>query len=158
MPTERLPRYPLWRKLGIREGGALALVGAPLGFEVPDLPAGVTVRHSASGPADLTVWFVPSRAILERRIAAMAPRARSSGLWIAWPKRTSPLATDLSDEIVRRTAIASGLVDFKVCAIDSDWSGLRFNLRSHDVGDKPEKGDSGDRIRDRRGGGITPPR
>jgi hypothetical protein len=111
------PGIPLWRKLGIREGWRVALVGAPEGFEVENLPAGVEIRRSARGSADLTVWFV-----------SMAPRARSSGLWIAWPKRASPLASDLTDEVVRRAGIDHGLVDFKVCAIDSDWSGLRFNL------------------------------
>ncbi|MGD0085035.1 MAG: DUF3052 domain-containing protein [Acidimicrobiales bacterium] len=122
------PGIPLWRKLGIREGWRVALVGAPEGFEVENLPAGVEIRRSARGSADLTVWFVPSRAALERQIVSMAPRARSSGLWIAWPKRASPLASDLTDEVVRRAGIDHGLVDFKVCAIDSDWSGLRFNL------------------------------
>jgi hypothetical protein len=120
---------PLWRKLGVREGWTVAVVEGPEGFEIGDLPAGVTVRRSVRDGADLTVWFVRSQAALERRIASMAPRALRSRLWIAWPKRASPLASDLSDEVVRRTAIANGLVDFKVCAIDSDWSGLRFNLR-----------------------------
>ncbi len=125
-----MPDSPeLGRKLGIHEGWRVALVGAPEGFSVGGLPAGVEIRRSTRGDADLTVWFVRSRAALERRITAMAPRGRSSGLWIAWPKRASSLASDLSDEVVRRTAIDLGLVDFKVCAIDSDWSGLRFNLR-----------------------------
>jgi len=121
---------PLWRKLGIREGWAVAFVDAPAGFSIGSLPAGVQIRRSARGGSDLTIWFVRSRAALERRIGSMAPRARSSGLWIAWPKRTSPLASDLSDQVVRRAALNEGMVDFKVCAIDSDWSGLRFNLRA----------------------------
>ena len=120
---------PLWRKLGVREGWTVALVGAPEGFAIDALPAGVTLRRSARGEADLTLWFVRSRADLERRIASMSPRAANSGLWIVWPKRTSPFAADLSDEVVRRIALANGLVDFKVCAIDANWSGLRFNRR-----------------------------
>jgi len=121
---------PLWRKLGLREGWTVAVVEAPEGFAIGELPEGVTLRRSARGGADLTIWFVRSAAALEGRIASMAPRAANSGLWIAWPKRSSPLASDLSDEVVRRAAIANGLVDFKVCAIDSDWSGLRFNRRA----------------------------
>jgi hypothetical protein len=123
------PGTPLWHKLGMGEGTRLALVGAPAGFELGELPAGAAVRRSARGGADLTVWFVRSRRDLERGIAAMSPRAARSGLWIAWPKRTSPLATDLSDKVVREAAITNGLVDFKVCALDADWSGLRFNRR-----------------------------
>ncbi len=120
---------PLARKLGLREGWEVALVGAPVRFEIGPVPGGVRVRRSARGAADLTVWFVRTAAELERRIGAMAPRASGSGLWIAWPKRSSPLASDLSDEVVRTAAIANGLVDFKVCAVDADWSALRFNLR-----------------------------
>jgi len=123
------PGQPLWRKLGVREGAVVSVLEAPEGFDLGEMPAGVTVRRSGRGRADLTVWFVRSRARLDRRMASVAPRGANSGLWIAWPKRTSPLAVDLSDEVVRRTAIAHGLVDFKVCAIDSDWSGLRFNKR-----------------------------
>jgi len=121
---------PLWRKLGIHEGETVALVGAPAGFDIGALPSGVTVRRSGRGRADLTVWFVPSRSELQRRIGAMSPRAARSGLWIAWPKRGSALASDLSDVVVRQTALAHGLVDFKVCAVDSEWSGLRFNRRT----------------------------
>lgn len=119
---------PLARKLGVREGSEVALIGAPSGFELGPLPGGVRVRRSAGRAADLTIWFVPDSAELERRIAAMAPRAAASGLWIAWPKRSSSLRSDLSDEVVRRVAVANGLVDFKVCALDADWSALRFNL------------------------------
>jgi hypothetical protein len=120
---------PLWRKLGVREGTVVSLLAAPEGFDLGELPGGVALRRSGRSRADLTIWFVRSRAGLERRIASMVPRGANGGLWIAWPKRTSPLACDLSDEVVRRAAIAHGLVDFKVCAIDSDWSGLRFNKR-----------------------------
>lgn len=127
MPSEY--STPLWRKLGIHEGETVAVVGAPAGFAIADLPPGVAVRQSTRRTADLTLWFVPNKAELERRIAAMVPRAEHSGLWIAWPKRTSSLATDLSDDVVRRAALRAGLVDFKVCSIDDDWSGLRFNRR-----------------------------
>ena len=128
MPESAPPS--LARKLGLREGSEVALVGAPEGFELGPIPAGVTVRRSARARADLTIWFVLTSAELSRRIAAMAPRAARSGLWIAWPKRSSPLASDLSDEVVREAALANGLVDFKVCAVDADWSALRFNLRA----------------------------
>jgi hypothetical protein len=123
------PGPPLWRKLGVREGSVVSLLEAPEGFDLGELPAGATIRRGSRSKTDLTVWFVRSCSALERRIAFMAPRGANSGLWIAWPKRTSPLASDLSDVVVRRAAIAHGLVDFKVCAIDSDWSGLRFNKR-----------------------------
>jgi hypothetical protein len=59
----------------------------------------------------------------------MVKAARAGGLWIAWPKKASGVATDLTEDVVRRDGLAAGLVDHKVCAIDATWSGLRFALR-----------------------------
>ena len=60
----------------------------------------------------------------------MKPRSAGSGLWIVWAKKTSPLFAGVTENDVRDAALAVGMVDFKVCAVDEDWSGLRFNLRS----------------------------
>jgi len=123
---------PLPRKLGIKEGTRVALIGAPPGFEavLGALPPGAVARRGLRGAAALTLWFVRSRVELARGIAAMVPRGEASGLWICWAKRTSPLAGDVGEADVRDTALAHGLVDFKVCAVDADWSGLRFNRRA----------------------------
>jgi hypothetical protein len=122
---------PLPRKLGIKEGTRVALVGAPPGFETTlgELPAGALTRRGARGAADLTLWFVRSKAELVSGMRGMTLRGTASGLWICWAKRTSPLASDVGETDVRTTAIGAGLVDFKICALDADWSGLRFNLR-----------------------------
>jgi hypothetical protein len=120
---------PLPKKLGIKEGTRVALVGAPPGFDLGALPPGAVARRGARGAADLTLWFVRSRRELEQGIKAMVPRSEGSGLWIVWAKKTSPLATDVNENDVRDTGLAVGMVDFKVCAVDHDWSGLRFNRR-----------------------------
>lgn len=121
---------PLARKLGIRPGASVALVGAPEGFESTlALPPGVTVTRTARRKTTLTVWFVQSRSELERRLVKMAARADNGGLWIAWPKKASKVNTDVSETIVRERGLAIGLVDFKVCAVDGTWSGLRFSRR-----------------------------
>lgn len=123
---------PLPRKLGIRAGDRLALLRAPAGFErtLGELPPDVSVRRQARGPLDVIVAFVDSRAELgkglDRWRGALAP---AGGLWIAWPKRSSGIATDLSDAAVREAGLSAGLVDNKVCAIDATWSGLRFVFR-----------------------------
>lgn len=117
---------PLAKKLGVREGTTVALVGAPSGFSIPDLPPGVSLRRSARGPSDVTLWFVHSAAELDVRIAEMARRADQSGLWICWPKRSSGARTDVTEHAVRGAGLANGLVDFKIGAIDETWSGLRF--------------------------------
>lgn len=120
---------PLPRKLGIKEGTRVALIGAPPAFTLGMLPLGAVARRSARGAADLTLWFVRSRRALEGGVGAMVPRSEGSGLWIVWAKKSSPLAADVNENDVRNAALAAGMVDFKVCAVDPDWSGLRFNRR-----------------------------
>jgi len=119
---------PLGRKLGIEPGMRVAVIGAPAGFaeRLDDARLAARLR----GRFEVIVFFAPSIAALERRLTALVgARAERGALWIAWPKRTSPLAGDLDDGVVRRIGLATGLVDNKVCAIDEDWSALRFVAR-----------------------------
>jgi hypothetical protein len=126
---------PLPRKLGIKEGHRLALLGAPEGFAraLGMLPPRVDITRAARGRSDVIVSFHTRRADLERRIGplkrALPP---AGGLWIAWPKRASGLPSDLTEDVVREIALANGLVDNKVCAIDATWSGLRLVYRLRD--------------------------
>jgi hypothetical protein len=121
---------PLPKKLGIKDGTRIALLGAPSSFALDALPEGAVVRRGARFKADLSLWFVRSQAELLRGVRAMKPRSSGSGLWIVWAKKTSPLFAGVTENDVRNAALAAGMVDFKVCAVDEDWSGLRFNLRS----------------------------
>ena len=126
---------PLVRKLGIKPGARLGLIGAPEGFDetLGELPIGVAVRRRLRGPLDVIVAFYSSRAQLERRLVALKGALDyAGGLWIAWPKRASGVATDLNDNVVRELGLATGLVDNKVCAIDEVWSGLRLVYRLRD--------------------------
>ena len=127
---------PLAKKLGIAEGANLAIISAPNGFcDDLALPGGVRVRTSARGRVDVLVFFATRRAELTRRFPAMKRAIEvDGGLWIAWPKRTSGVASDLSENPVREIGLANGLVDNKVCAIDDTWSGLRFVFRRTDRG------------------------
>jgi len=127
---------PLPRKLGIKPGHRVLALGAPDGFAdgtLGELPDGVALRTTARGTADVIVSFHDRRADLARRM----PRLRelmepAAGLWIAWPKRTSGVDTDLTEDLVRELALANRLVDNKVCAIDETWSGLRLVIRLRD--------------------------
>jgi hypothetical protein len=126
---------PLPRKLGIKPQARLALVGAPPGFDevLGDLPPGVSVHRRLRGTFDVLVAFVRTRSELERRLPALKQALdQAGGLWVAWPKRSSGVATDLSDGTVRDVGLGIGLVDNKVCAIDTTWSGLRFVYRVAD--------------------------
>lgn len=133
VPRGSMPGYagtPLPKKLGIRPGTTLALVGAPRDFErtLGSLPTGVTVKRRA-GPADLTIWFVRRRRDLEHRIGRMTEIVADRHLWIAWPKQSSGVASDLTQADVRRLGLAHDLVDYKIAAIDETWSGLKFARR-----------------------------
>ncbi len=113
----------------------MAFVGAPDGFGMTlgELPPGVVVRDRLRGPLDVIVAFFDSVAALERRLPALKRALdHDGGLWIAWPKRSSGIATDLGDRVVRELGLAAGLVDNKVCAIDAVWSGLRLVYRLSD--------------------------
>jgi hypothetical protein len=132
---------PLAKKLGIRPGDRVALLHAPDRFELEtlgELPPGVSLRRRARGPLDVIVAFTGERSALDRGLEswrrALDP---AGGLWIAWPKRSSGVPTDLSDGSVREAGLATGLVDNKVCAIDATWSALRFVVR---LADRPPLG------------------
>jgi hypothetical protein len=131
---------PLVRKLGIKPGHRLALLGAPDGFDstLGAVPKGVEVQNDLRGePLDVIVLFAPDRAALLRRFAAAARRlVPAGGLWAAWPKKASGVPTDLTEDEVRAVGLDAGLVDNKVCAIDDVWSGLRFVVR---VQDRPRR-------------------
>ena len=123
---------PLPRKLGIKPEARLGLIGAPDGFDgvLGELPPGVAVRRRLQGSFDVIVAFFVKRSELERRLPACQNALdQAGGLWLAWPKRSSGVATDLGEGIVRELGLAAGLVDNKVCAIDATWSGLRFVYR-----------------------------
>lgn len=128
MPEAGYSGTPLHRKLGLREGARIGLVNAPKGFEplLHGHPACALIRSPRS-PVDLLVWFVTERETLERdlhRRAALAP-----GFWIAWPKKSSGIATTITEDVIREVVLPRGLVDIKVCAIDATWSGLRIARR-----------------------------
>jgi len=127
---------PLVRKLGIKPGARLGLIGAPEGFDetLGELPPGVQlVRRLGGRRFDVIVAFFARRADLERRLPPLvAGLDHAGGLWIAWPKRASGVPTDLTDGVVRDLGLAAGLVDNKVCAVDQVWSGLRLVYRLRD--------------------------
>jgi hypothetical protein len=134
VPESNLAGYsgtPLPKKLGIKENAVVALINAPKGFDATlgELPDGVRFKKQATGAPDLILWFIRMRAELEDRIEEMQELTGAGGIWIAWPKQASGVATDLTQAIVRETGLAAGLVDYKVCAIDATWSGLKFARR-----------------------------
>jgi len=125
---------PLLRKLGITAGSRVLLDGAPDGLALEPLPDDVAPhRRPGRDPYDVVLLFTPDTARLHRRWPALVPRLQTAGrLWVCWPKKTSGVATDLTENVVREFGLAEGLVDVKVCAVDATWSGLAFVRRLAD--------------------------
>ena len=129
MTTAGYSGKPLTVKLGIKESSRVLLAGAPAGFTL-DCPYQTRAGHD---PYDVVLMFCPSLAELRRGWAKAVERTVvNGGLWIAWPKKSSGVPTDLTEDVVREHALANGLVDVKVCAIDETWSGLKLVRRLAD--------------------------
>jgi hypothetical protein len=127
---------PLAAKLGVKEGSRVALLYAPKAFSV-EFPSGVSVRRRAQGSVDVVVAFFVKQAKLDQRLPSLGSLIfPSGGLWIAWPKKSSRVDTDLTDDVIRRLALPRGLVDNKVCAVDETWSALRFVWRLENRGSR----------------------
>lgn len=126
---------PLPKKLGIKEDSRLVFINAPKGFQeyLGPLPENAEVVKRLAKPLDLVLFFVTSERDLARDFAKLAGKLANNGMiWIAWPKKSSGVATDLSFDRVQRIGLDAGLVDVKICAIDETWSGLKFVIRLHD--------------------------
>ncbi|MGY1807703.1 hypothetical protein ACI8AF_10060 [Blastococcus sp. SYSU D00669] len=118
---------PLPAKLGIRAGSRVLLDGVSAGLPVDGH------RRPGREPYDVVLLFAPDAARLHARWPALVPRLATAGrLWVCWPKRSSGVPTDLTEDVVRDFGLAEGLVDVKVCAVDATWSGLAFVRRLRD--------------------------
>ena len=127
-----MPGYsgtPLPKKLGIKDGFRVALIGMPpeVRNELSESLRKCTIVQAAATPLDFMHLFVKSRSELafEFRTAAHA-LAPAGMLWISWPKKSSGVATDLTEDVIRQAGLKAGLVDVKVCAVTDVWSGLKF--------------------------------
>jgi len=122
----------IYRKLGIKEDSRVGLFDAPPDFEATlgELPAGARTTRSPDLGCDVTIWFVMTLDELHQGMAPMAPFAGAGKrFWIAWPKKSSGVRSDLSDAVVRSAGLDAGLVDYKVCSIDSTWSAYCFAVK-----------------------------
>lgn len=132
---------PLSKKLGIAEGMTVAMLNAPnhFDFDFGDLPEGVEVlRDSDPEAADIYLIFASRIAEAERGFERAVTRLPADGaIWFAWPKKSSGVDTDLTEDTLRELFLPSGMVDNKVCAIDETWSGLRFVVRKEHRADWP---------------------
>jgi hypothetical protein len=126
---------PLVKKLGIKEGSRYALVNAPNGFrqELEPLPLHTTSVARVTKDLDVILFFCKAEQTLRNEFRRLSKSIKPNGMiWIAWPKRSSKVETDLAFENVQRIGLATGLVDVKICAVNEVWSGLKFVIRLKD--------------------------
>lgn len=137
-----MPGYsgtPLAKKLGIKDGFRIALMHVPADVmaELRSAFERCQTAKPARGALDFVFLFVKSRAALERELMTAAQALAPAGmLWIAWPKKSSGVSTDVDENIVRDSGLCAGLVDIKVCAVAEVWSGLKFVIP---VKNRPKK-------------------
>lgn len=122
---------PLPKKLGIKPHMTVGLLNPPEDFQdtLGSLPEGAELERNVNARCDLVICFVGSRRELSTRVLEIADRRDLRSAWIAWPKKTSGVQSDLTQQLVRDSGLARGLVDYKICSIDSTWSGLLFTHR-----------------------------
>jgi hypothetical protein len=126
---------PLAQKLGVKPGVTVAALNAPRHYRrlLRPLPVGAKIQPTLGRLAPFIHFFSKRRAELARRFPSFARALTPDGtLWVSWPKGTSGVATDLTEDVVRTIGLATGLVDVKVCAVDDVWSGLKFVRRLKD--------------------------
>lgn len=125
----------LAKKLGIKEGSRIALVNAPEDFQsaLGQLPDKADLLRRLTNSLDIILFFVLTERALSQDFARLAEKLVTNGMiWVAWPKKTSGVKTDLSLGPVQRLGLDAGLVDVKICAIDETWSALKFVYRLKD--------------------------
>jgi hypothetical protein len=126
---------PLIQKIGIKPGHRIVLRNHPASFlkDLGKLPEGVQSSERLTGKANVVVYFTDRAAMLAKDFSRLATALVPDGMvWIAWPKKASGRATDVTENTVRDLGLECGLVDVKVCAIDETWSGLKFVIRVKD--------------------------
>ena len=125
-------KTPLAQKLGIKPGTKVIALGAPAGYRklLAPLPGGVSFTDKANAGSNFIHLFVSERRVLEKELKRLRKALADAGtLWVSWPKKTSGVATDITEDVIREVCLPLGFVDVKVCAVDETWSGLKLMIR-----------------------------
>jgi hypothetical protein len=123
---------PLAKKLGIGTNHRVWLAQAPAHYKkiVAPLPDGVTFVSKPSNTTDVAHVFTSKRRELEKTLHSLRSSLRpDASIWVSWPKKTSKVPTDITEDVIREVALPMGFVDIKVCAVDETWSGLKLVVR-----------------------------
>jgi hypothetical protein len=123
---------PLPKKIGLKDGGTLVMINPPAGIDAlfAPMPIGATLSKKLVAATSLIILFCKDAATLRQQIGPTSAKLAADGsLWIGWPKKSSKLFIDLTEDTIRDVVLPMELVDVKVCAINDDWSGLKLMVR-----------------------------
>jgi hypothetical protein len=123
---------PLPQKLGIKPGMTVVIINAPTNYRrlLGTIPEGVTFSGRLKVDSDFVHVFIKTPRELEKLLSVLREKLPDTGtVWASWPKRSSGMPTDVTEDVVRAVALPLGFVDIKVCAIDETWSGLKLMVR-----------------------------
>jgi hypothetical protein len=123
---------PLAQKLGIKAGQNVVMIGAPTGYQklLSPLPEKVSFSTEIKNDATFVHLFVSDRKTMERELKRLRKLIADNGiLWVSWPKKSSGVKTDITEDVIREVCLPLGFVDIKVCAVDETWSGLKLMIR-----------------------------
>jgi hypothetical protein len=134
VPPQMMDRYggrTAAQKLGIKEGASIGVVDPPRDYAsaVGALPRGAVFHEQPRQPCSVTLWFVEDPESFHAALRRMRAIAECTKLWVLWPKKTARPNSGLDENLIRNAAMAVGLVDYKVCAVDKTWSALAFAAR-----------------------------
>ena len=130
-----MPGYsgtPLIQKLGIKEGSTVLAVNAPKDYLtiLEPIPDGVVFASKASAKTNVVHLFCTKRTDLEKALNSYRDSlAGDAMVWVSWPKKSSKVSTDITEDVIREVALPMGWVDIKVCAVTEVWSGLKLVVR-----------------------------
>lgn len=123
---------PLAQKLGIKPGASVVALNAPTNYRklLGKFTNDVKFKNRVSAHADFIHFFTNRRSELEKQLSRLRKEIAHSGtVWVSWPKKSSSVATDITEDTIRDVALPLGFVDVKVCAVDETWSGLKLMIR-----------------------------
>jgi hypothetical protein len=123
---------PLPQKLGLKPGTIVVAIEAPPHYRklLEPIPSGVNFATRAVGKTNFVHLFVKERRDLQKQLSILRKKiAENATLWVSWPKKSSGVATDVTEDVIRAVALPLGFVDVKVCAVDETWSGLKLMIR-----------------------------
>jgi hypothetical protein len=121
-----------WEKLGIRQGQAVVVIDAPSAYAklIGGLPTGAKSSARVVAGADMVHLFATDTKALARHLKSLLETIAQDGtIWVSWPRKSSGVKTDITENVIREVALPLGLVDVKVCAVNETWSGLKLVIR-----------------------------